>query len=582
MKKILFAIILVVLSASCQKNLEVAQEATGHGFVSKLKVTATINGTKVSYVEDSETHALQPSWEIGDKIIGFDSKGETYCFKISEINAGRASLELITEGDDAGTAEEDPADGTSMYMFYAPGAVKDSLHADKKMFTVSIKEQAADVIPALMMAQATVEGRAVNLHFTNETSIIAIKTPKMVKPNSTYTNISLFGTGVNTEVKFSVNESGTLESEPAKPGRISKKINATSDANGSIDDVIYMVSAPIGEATKLTFQAENGEYLIKTGQTLAKGNYYYMTAPSFNAVSDDVVPGGFSVKDADGVISTIFFSKGNLYATHTTKTDINYWGFEANQYDYRTYGENSTISRNSPACINGSYGNTPYRNWGLFGWSTSDSNNKFGRTNTANPRYFRGDFIDWGKVFGDGSKWSTLTRDEWKWLIGPLTADVHNMECRESSTVNGVKNARWMRCKIKVTSSGTVYGVILFPDVFVWPTGGEAPLETTAVNVNANAGEYSKYSKAPTYTTTQFSTLELAGAVFLPAAGYREQSSIKGDATRAYYWTSTVGDDSSSSNPTSYAFTCWEDSGFGQTSMVRSLGCFVRLVRMAE
>ena len=579
MKKILFAIILVCLCASCQKDSEIVLETTGNGFVSKLKVTATIDGTKVSYVEDSETHALQPSWETGDKIIGFDSKGETYCFKISEINAGRASLELITEGKDAGTATADPEDGTAMYMFYAPGAVKDSLHADKKVFTVSIKEQAADVIPALMMAQATVEGRAVNLHFTNETSIIAVKTPKMVKPNSTYTNISLFGTGVNTEVKFSVNESsGTLESIPANPGRISKKIDATSDANGSIDDVIYIVSTPVVEATKLSFQADNGEYLIKTGQTLAKGNYYYMTAPSFNAVSDDVVPGGFSVKNTNGAISLIHFSKGNLYATDNSSTDTSKWGFEVNQYDYRTYGENSTTSRNSPACINGSYGNTPYKNWGLFGWSTSDSNNKFGRTNTANSRNFTGDFIDWGKVFGDGSKWSTLTRDEWKWLIGPLTADIHNMECRESSTVNGVKNARWMRCIITV-SGGTVYGVILFPDVFVWPTGGEAPLETTAVNVNAKEGPY---SDAPTYTTTQFSTLELAGAVFLPAAGYREQSSIKGDATRAYYWTSTVGDDSSSSNPTSYAFTCWEDSGFGQTSIVRSLGCFVRLVRKAE
>lgn len=251
MKKVLFAIILAVLCASCRKNLEIPQETTENGFVSKLKVTATIDGTKVSYVEDDDTHALKPSWEVGDKIIGFDSNGKTYCFTISEINDGHASLELITEGDDAGTADVDPADGTAMYMFYAPGAVKDSLHADKKEFIVSIKEQSTDVIPALMMAQATVNGGAVSLHFTNETSIIAVKTPKMVKQNSKYTNISLFGTGVNTEVKFSVNESGTLVSEPANPGRISKKIDATSDANGSIDDVIYMVSAPIGEATKL-------------------------------------------------------------------------------------------------------------------------------------------------------------------------------------------------------------------------------------------------------------------------------------------------------------------------------------------
>lgn len=574
MKKILFAIILVVLSASCQKNLEVAQEAAGHGFVSKLKVTATINGTKVSYVEDSETHALQPSWVIGDKIIGFDSNGKTYCFEISGINDGRASLKLITEGDDAGTAEEDPADGTSMYMFYAPGAVKDSLHADKKVFTVSIKEQAADVIPALMKAQATVENESVTLHFTNETSIIAVKMPKMVKPNSTYTNISLFGTGVNTEVKFSVNESGTLESEPAKPGRISKKINAESDANGSIDDVIYMVSAPIGEATKLTFQADNGEYLIKTGQTLAKGNYYYMTTPSFNAVPTDVIPGGFSVKNTNGAISLIHFSKGNLYANKPTGTGSSIWGFESNQYDYRTYDK-------KPGCISGTYSpsKTPTNNWGLFRWSTDAKNNYFGRHTMTTYRndYTNGSFKDWGKVFGDDSKWSTLTRDEWKWLIGPLTADIHNMECRESSTVNGVKNARWMRCKITV-NKGTVYGVILFPDVFVWPTGGEAPLETTAVNVNATEGPY---SNAPTYTATQFSTLESAGAVFLPAAGYGK-SGIEGNTNRAYYWTSTVDDDPSKSDKNSYAFTCWEESGFGQAPMERYLGCFVRLVRKAE
>lgn len=587
MKKILFAVFLVCLCASCQKDSEIVQKTTGNGFVSKLKVTATIDGTKVSYVEDNETHALQPSWEIGDKIIGFDNKGKTYCFEISGINDGRASLELITEGDDAGTAEEDPTDGTSMYMFYAPGAVKDSLHADKKEFTFSIKEQSADVIPALMKAQATVENESVTLHFTNETSIIAIKTPKMATADKNFTSISLFGTGVNTDVKFSVNDAGDLVAESAEPGRINKKINVSSDANGSIDDVIYMVSAPIGTATKLTFQADNGEYLIKDGQTLVKGYYYYMTAPTFNAIPTDVIPGGFSVKDADGVISTIFFSKGNLYATHNSSTNASYWGFEANQYDYRTYS-------GKPNCVDGviNKSGTGSAHWGLFGWP---KNTNYGRYNKTTDSYYTGDFKEFGKIFGDDdSPWRTLTRYEWKWLIGPLTSKVHEMQCRQSSTVNNVINARFMKCTV-----GNTIGVLLFPDVFKWPEGDDAPTESLATEVNVHAAAFNSV----TYTLKEFKKLESAGAVFLPAAGYRVGTNIYYDGgvsdkdedrkNSAYglYWSSTAvsSSDREGSDQTQvsdYSKKGWAmffaPTGVGEGALYRYYGHFVRLVRMAE
>ncbi len=571
MKRILYAIILITLCVSCQNDFENEQEVINHGFISKLDVTATIETpSSMSFTEVSETHALKPSWEVGDKIIGFGSDGIKYGFIVSEIKDGRAKLEIITSGEYAGTATEDPADGTVMNMFYAPGAVMDSIHADTKEFTVSIKQQSADVIPAIMMAQATVTNSSLSLNFTNEMSIIGIKTPKMATAERTYTDISLFGTGVNTEVKFSLSPEGKLMATPQTPGRICKSMTLTSDGNKATTGTVFIVTNPIDDSAKLTFFADNGEYLVKNNQTLVRGNYYYMTAPTFSSVPDNAIPGGFSVKDIEGVVSVVYFAKGNLQ-TKRNGTSTNKWGFEDFQYDYRTYYKQDR-------CYNGSTTKrTEQYEWGLLGWSTDASNNDGGRhTKTrATTGYTDGTFKDWGNFIDQNGTWKTLTREQWKWVIGPKDVLVHDKQARECSTLNGVKNARFIMCTV-----GPTTGLMLFPDVLTWPS--DVPLPE-ASQINSHTGEYASTK----YRVAQFEKLQQAGVVFLPGKSLRHGTTLSSSYdTSGLYWSATPNDTATVKgvhvDNKVFALHFMDKKGVGEGSFDNWEGLFVRLVTMAK
>ena len=282
MKKILFVVsalaILMGISVSCQKELNNGQAiSAGEGTKSSLVVTATIadNGTKVSYAEDGSTHALKPTWEENDIIIGFDGDGNTYGYKVTEVNDGKATLVIETSGDYKGSKTEDPADGTKMYMFYAPGTNPSAI--SNKSLTVNLANQAKDVVPALMMAEATVTDGSLSLSFSNQTAIIGIKNPTMAEASTGYTSIALSGSGINTEVKFDLSGiDGALKASYQTPGTITKTVDFTSGTGKEVSGVTYIVACPLETSANLTFNTNNGEKFIKTGKTMAAANYYYI------------------------------------------------------------------------------------------------------------------------------------------------------------------------------------------------------------------------------------------------------------------------------------------------------------------
>lgn len=290
MKRIISAIsalaVMAGLSASCQKELNNEQAiSAGEGTTSSLVVTATIadNGTKVSYAED-ESHNLTPTWVLDDKIIGFDGSDNTYGYQVTAVNNGVASLSRITDGEFKGSATADPTDGTTMYMIYAPGK-KPSEISDKSL-TVSLDSQSEEVVPALMMAQATVSGGSLNLKFENKTAIIGIKNPIMATENTTYTSIKVFVSseeieGIDTEVKFEINTSGDLEATYQTPRTISKVVNFISDSDCETSATVYIAACPLSTAADLTFTANNGEtFTTSSPKTMEAGKYYYLT-PTF-------------------------------------------------------------------------------------------------------------------------------------------------------------------------------------------------------------------------------------------------------------------------------------------------------------
>lgn len=291
---------MIGLSTSCQKELSGGQGTIGG---KPFTITASIadGGTKVSYAEDGLTHALTPSWVVGDVIIGFDGDGNTYGYSVTEVNTEtkKATLAIITEGDNVGNKTENPANDTKMYMFYAPG--KKPTNIGTKSLTVSLASQDKDVVPALMMASATVADNSLSLVFENKTAIIGVKTPVMAAAGKAYTSVALSGTGINTEVVFSLSGE-TLQASYQTAGTITKTLNFTSDASTKQGpDVIYIVACPLATAADLTFTFNgNEEYFKVTDATMAAGSYYYMTPTTGKQKFAITVQSGIS----GGTIST--------------------------------------------------------------------------------------------------------------------------------------------------------------------------------------------------------------------------------------------------------------------------------------
>ena len=73
----------------------------------------------------------------------------------------------------------------------------------------------------------------------------------------------------------------------------------------------------------------------------------------------------------------------------------------------------------------------------------------------------------------------------------------------------------------------TVLGVIVFPDGYNWPTSYVSVLST--LDAGSNQG----------LTEAQWSLLEQAGAVFLPAGGQRSETSVWNVSTYGYCYSST-------------------------------------------
>jgi hypothetical protein len=235
------------------------------------------------------------------------------------------------------------------------------------------------------------------------------------------------------------------------------------------------------------------------------------------AVPDGAISGVFSVSDG----KQVYFSKGNLrYASSK-------WCFFDNQYDYYT-------SYSADA-------------WDHFGWSTSTTD--YGMNTSENNSTYSGDFVDWGATMGTG--WFTLTKDEWTYLL----------KNRSASTVGDTDNGRYAKAKVN-----NVPGVILFPDTYTQPDGVTAP---TGVNATNNTG-WNRNS----YTIADWTKMESAGCVFLPAAGYRGGTSMSDLGTYGYYWSATP-DGTNNANYMDF----YSDNLNTANVNSRRQGCSVRLVQ---
>ena len=229
--------------------------------------------------------------------------------------------------------------------------------------------------------------------------------------------------------------------------------------------------------------------------TTLSGNGGGVNAP------EGAIGGVYSVSAMDKV----YFSKGNLQYQASTNT----WRFAEKQY--YTIGEsNCNIS-------------SAYSEWiDLFGWGTSGYDNKYPYMNSTDnldygdgENHIAGTNYDWGgynSISNGGNQaglWRTLTRAEWMFLL------------TSRYTSSGIRFA-------KAQVNG-VNGIILVPD--------DWHVTTYSLN-NANAGS-ARYTSNVVGEIVWQNTFEPAGAVFLPAAGYRYGTSVISVGSFGYYWSSS-------------------------------------------
>ncbi len=263
------------------------------------------------------------------------------------------------------------------------------------------------------------------------------------------------------------------------------------------DFFIYLPST-IDSIKSITFVADGGTVCTKrTKETVQVGiNRSQYTSVSFGEEDLLFLPTGsrgglFSVGVVNGDTVKVWFSQGNLQYRASDDT----WRFAEHQYDYI-------------GSANSHLGST-YNGW-IDVYSFGTGNNPI-YISANNSDYSA--TVDWGvNAISNGgnvpNQWRTLSHSEWGYIFSG----------RPYATL-----------KYGTGSVNGVHGLIVLPDRWITPDG-------CSFHSGMNGWTNNNYN------LLQWDSMEAAGAVFLPAAGRRHNSSgngVDGINNSGCYWTSS-------------------------------------------
>ena len=384
------------------------------------------------------------------------------------------------------------------------------------------------------------------------------------KANSNYsfTNWTENGNEVSTNANytFTVNENRSLVANfvvhsytinvSASPSN-----GGTVTGGGTYQQGQYCtVHAEANSNYTFTNWTENGS------QVSTNANYTFTVTGNRTLVAHFAYNGGSNAPTGaiNGLFSVsasqkVYFSQGNLQYIGSASTP--YWKFADNQWD--VLGANT-----------GQNSYSKYVDRDLFGWGTSGYDHgavcfqpwSTYRTNSyyyayEQPTYNLYDqtgLADWGynAISNGGStmhQWRTLRQSEWDYVFNTRT------------TTSGIRYAK--------AQVNNVNGVILLPDNW-----------SASTYSLSNTNQYNSSFSSNVILASQWITLQNAGAVFLPAAGYRSGTSVSNVGSSGLYWSSSC------SNVSDNAFEVSFSDGYLYPSSVwdRYYGLSVRLVAPAE
>ena len=447
------------------------------------------SGAKV-IIDDTYT----PVWEGGESVL---INGET---KEVVLTGGQAQLQGLAEA--ATYRAFYPASMVSSTNISASESISMTLPSEQ---TYNIDDNGKQQV-ALPMG-AYISDNSGTLQFKNLCSLVRLTvnntnasggatiTVTGVELSTSTTGVNLCGTGsatVNgTATAFTVSSNGSRS--------ITLGLGDGVEIAGGGSHDFYFVVAPFATSSSLTFTVHT-DGMSDFTKTVNNKNLPRNTLAGAS-INISGVPVHLFQVDASG--TKVKFAPGNL---RYTSSATHHWSFCENQYDFN-------------ASNNGTNGV-----WEYFGWSTNTTT--YGMNTSESSSTYSGNFADWGTAVNNqgnlGTGWRTLTSGEWGYIFNT----------RPGATINSKANCRYLKATVCNKA-----GVILIPDGCSWPAGVSY---SNATNFNKADLTYTRNS----YDAAAWGSLEAAGCVFLPAAGFRKGTFINDYGPSGFYWSSTPNGDS--------------------------------------
>ena len=322
-----------------------------------------------------------------------------------------------------------------------------------------------------------------------------------------------------------------------------------ADLSGLTSDLVYYVRAyavnEVGTVTygdPIPFATRYDYYGLRNGKSRSEFSVTASSKVNFSM-------GNLQYRAQGG-------ANGNAVATAAAGENVGgTWRFAENQFDYVGDASEGLVYEGGAKCNNALMAQN-YSGWiDLFCWGTSGYNHgavcyqPWSTSQTYSDYYAYGQFnynlndqtgqADWGyNAISNGgntenSGWHALRSYEsnnidWYYYLFNMRTCAYRY-AQALLYVNGTSSQAVSRVNGLNACGTTVEGIIVFPDDFAWPT--------------SYVGEVSAYNSV-TYsfnnqlTESQWSLLEQAGAVFLPAAGNRF-GTLVALAAHGTYWSST-------------------------------------------
>ena len=529
------------------KNIDNTEAAINKGFSLPVTVNVTRQGdSDMRATFNESTRKLE--FSAGDKLFveGSHLEADRFAGTLDYVPAtGKFSGTIYTESPYEGTID-DLLNGNYATLLPAGYESYDYLEIIDEGYEARLGENAYNSFATskkLGVEQLSFE----HGEYTSGTGFVLM-------PQNAILNFTITGLTPSTKVTAALSDDEVWT--PDIEGEV------TTDGSGNATFAIGLEGSSDLNEFSLTV-AGNAITLVSSSKVLAAGKIYNITR---NAIPGALI-GQFSVSSTDKV----YFSKGNLQYTKSTGI----WSFMDHQY--------STVETTSQA-IGDDYASQDVVS--LFGWGTSGWNNGntyyqpyntayvsssgsskgygYGPKNGSTYTYdLTGTYAnaDWGhNAISNGGNtadtWRTLTKDEWTYLFNT----------RSASTVNGTADARYAKAYL----FGTMHGVIIFPDVYSHPAGVTAP---TGINATSSTSWYGNK-----YTATDWAKMEAAGCVFLPAAGWRDATTIRRVNEYVRYWTSSTYSSAGYAHNVGIESTIMTPANYNQ----KNYGYSVRLVHDAN